>query len=204
MRWWNAVILVACASQTAAHADSSDLRGVPKLAGARGFLSEFKGRRRWENRAPAFRTTEAAEARGEEELEERSELEARQRNARCGGSRGSCAAGYCCSAEGLVPRFSSIDDVLTPLSYCGKGTDYCTSPDCQINYGPACDGNQKPTGKDTSSISRTKVGKVQYGGVGIYDCVNEGDIAVTFDDGPYEYTNDLLDKFKVCIIIGLY
>ncbi|KAI0381043.1 carbohydrate-binding module family 18 [Hypomontagnella monticulosa] len=180
MRWWNAVLLAACASQAAAHADPNEIRGVPKLAGARRFLSEFQGRRRWEGRAPASRTTEVVEARDEQELEERGELEARQKNARCGGSRGSCASGYCCSAEG----------------YCGKGTDYCTSPDCQINYGPACDGNQKPTGKDTSSISRPKLGKVQYGGVGIYDCVNNGDIAVTFDDGPYEYTNDLLDKLK--------
>lgn len=36
-----------------------------------------------------------------------------------------------------------------------------------------------------------------YGGVGIYDCWNDGDIAITFDDGPYEYTNDLLDLLAV-------
>lgn len=56
---------------------------------------------------------------------------------------------------------------------------------------------------DTSTIARPKLGKVRYGGVGIYDCVNNGDIAVTFDDGPYEYTNDLLDKFAVCVVISL-
>ncbi|KAI5928687.1 carbohydrate-binding module family 18 [Camillea tinctor] len=67
--------------------------------------------------------------------------------------------------------------------------------DCQINYGSGCDGNQKPDGVDTSDIERPKLGDVRYGGVGIYDCVNPGDIAVTFDDGPYNYTNDLLDKF---------
>jgi peptidoglycan/xylan/chitin deacetylase (PgdA/CDA1 family) len=38
---------------------------------------------------------------------------------------------------------------------------------------------------------------VLYGGAGIYDCVKAGDIALTFDDGPYIYTNDLLDKLKV-------
>jgi peptidoglycan/xylan/chitin deacetylase (PgdA/CDA1 family) len=38
---------------------------------------------------------------------------------------------------------------------------------------------------------------VLYGGAGIYDCVNKGDIALTFDDGPYIYTNDLLDILKV-------
>lgn len=36
-----------------------------------------------------------------------------------------------------------------------------------------------------------------YGGAGIYDCVTSGDIALTFDDGPYLYTNDLLDKLRV-------
>ncbi|CCC12289.1 unnamed protein product [Sordaria macrospora k-hell] len=60
----------------------------------------------------------------------------------------------------------------------------------------ACDGNQKPSGPDTSGISRPKVGKVLYAGGGIYDCVTDGDIALTFDDGPYLYTNDLLDKLK--------
>ncbi|KAL7626711.1 hypothetical protein AAE478_003485 [Parahypoxylon ruwenzoriense] len=180
MRWWDAVILAACAGQTAAHVDLNDPRhGVPKLAGARRFLNEFRGRRRWEDRLQAPQNTETVETRGEQELEERGELDTRQsRNGRCGAGRGRCATGYCCSAEG----------------WCGEGEGYCTSPDCQINYGPACDGNQKPDGKDTSSIARPKLGSVAYGGVGIYDCVNNGDIAVTFDDGPYEYTNDLLDK----------
>lgn len=94
--------------------------------------------------------------------------------------------------------------VLTPQSYCGTGEDFCTSPDCQINYGPACDGNIQPSGEDTSTIARPKLGKVQYGGVGIYDCVNNGDIAVTFDDGPWEYTNDLLDKFAVSRVASLW
>jgi peptidoglycan/xylan/chitin deacetylase (PgdA/CDA1 family) len=30
-------------------------------------------------------------------------------------------------------------------------------------------------------------------GTFILDCVTKGDIAITFDDGPYLYTNDLLD-----------
>ncbi|KAK7751312.1 hypothetical protein SLS62_006718 [Diatrype stigma] len=78
-------------------------------------------------------------------------------------------------------------------AWCGQGEEYCLSPDCQLNYGSGCDGNQKPDGVDTSDIERTKVGDVPYGGVGIYDCENDGDIAITFDDGPYEYTEDLLD-----------
>lgn len=57
--------------------------------------------------------------------------------------------------------------------------------------------NKKPSGVDTTSVPRPKLGNVLYGGNGIYDCVNPGEIAITFDDGPYLYTNDLLDKFKV-------
>ncbi|KAI4603510.1 hypothetical protein KJ359_003322 [Pestalotiopsis sp. 9143b] len=83
-------------------------------------------------------------------------------------------------------------DIVAPL----KGIDYCEAPDCQLSYGPGCDGNSKPTGVDTSTIARPKVGSVEYGGVGIYDCVNAGDIAMTFDDGPWNYTSDLLDKLK--------
>ena len=41
------------------------------------------------------------------------------------------------------------------------------------------------------------MGEVPYGGEGIYDCWNDGDIAVTFDDGPYEYTDALLDLLAV-------
>ena len=57
--------------------------------------------------------------------------------------------------------------------------------------------NQKPSGADTADVARPKLGSVLYGGAGIYDCVKAGDIALTFDDGPYIYTNDLLDKLKV-------
>ena len=81
--------------------------------------------------------------------------------------------------------------------WCGKGREYCQSPDCQLDYGSGCDGNQKPDGADTSDVARPKVGEVPYGGGGIYDCYNDGDIAVTFDDGPYEYTDALLDLLAV-------
>lgn len=57
--------------------------------------------------------------------------------------------------------------------------------------------NQKPGGADTSGVARPKLGSLPYGGGGIYDCVNAGDIALTFDDGPYLYTSDLLDKLQV-------
>ncbi|KAI8242684.1 chitin recognition protein [Colletotrichum sp. SAR 10_96] len=98
----------------------------------------------------------------------------------CGPTYGACNPGDCCSASG----------------WCGQGSAYCNSPDCQISYGPACDGNQRPSGPDTSGDARPKLGSVPYGGVGIYNCVKQGDVAITYDDGPYIYTDGMLDAFK--------
>ncbi|KAI0971814.1 carbohydrate-binding module family 18 [Xylaria arbuscula] len=177
MRLLNTIPLALCAGQAIAHADLP----VPKLAGARRFLKEFKGERRWEQPFRSGPIDQLRERRNEYELRERGDIKERQNTSgKCGSGYGSCATGYCCSPEG----------------WCGLTEDYCTSPDCQLNYGTGCDGNQKPTGVDTSTIARPKLGSVAYGGVGIYDCVNTGDIAVTFDDGPYNYTNDLLDTLK--------
>jgi peptidoglycan/xylan/chitin deacetylase (PgdA/CDA1 family) len=53
-----------------------------------------------------------------------------------------------------------------------------------------------PAGASTSSIPRPKIGDVAYGGIdtaGVQDCIVPGKIAITFDDGPYMYTKDLLD-----------
>jgi len=80
--------------------------------------------------------------------------------------------------------------------YCGLGPDYCNSPDCQLDYGPACDGNKIPSGANTSSIPRPALGSVPYGGVGIYACTVPGTVALTYDDGPYIYTSYVLDVFK--------
>ncbi|OHW98719.1 chitin deacetylase [Colletotrichum incanum] len=91
----------------------------------------------------------------------------------CGPDNGnaSCAANECCSAAGLAP-------------------------DCLFQFGPACDANKTPPGLNTSSIARTKLGQVEYGGPGVYSCINPGDVALTYDDGPASYTNDLLDLLK--------
>ncbi|KZL73473.1 chitin deacetylase [Colletotrichum tofieldiae] len=100
----------------------------------------------------------------------------------CGPDNGnaSCAANECCSAAG----------------YCGTTTDHCKAPDCLFQFGPACDANKTPPGLNTSSIARTKLGQVEYGGPGVYSCINPGDVALTYDDGPASYTNDLLDLLK--------
>ncbi|TDZ24311.1 Chitin deacetylase [Colletotrichum orbiculare MAFF 240422] len=98
----------------------------------------------------------------------------------CGPGFGACTGSNCCSSAG----------------WCGVGTDYCRAPDCQISYGPGCDGNQRPNGPDTSNDARPLLGTVPYGGLGIYACVNDGDVAITYDDGPYIYTEAMLDAFK--------
>jgi peptidoglycan/xylan/chitin deacetylase (PgdA/CDA1 family) len=64
-----------------------------------------------------------------------------------------------------------------------------------LSFGPACDGNQTPAGSDTSKIPRPTFGNVPYG-VDISHCSVTGKVALTFDDGPYIYTTELLDLLK--------
>ncbi|KAK4157911.1 hypothetical protein C8A00DRAFT_11313 [Chaetomidium leptoderma] len=171
----SSAILAASFGLAVAHGDHGE--HVPKMLGARKFLSELEARRR------AMPREQPLVTRQHRPTNERRNLKGRQDDdddGRCGPGIGSCASGVCCSFEG----------------WCGNGIDYCSAPDCQMNYGPGCDANQKPSGVDTSGVARPKLGSVRYGGEGIYDCVKAGDIAMTFDDGPYIYTNDLLDKLK--------
>ncbi|KAK9256877.1 hypothetical protein V1507DRAFT_381771 [Lipomyces tetrasporus] len=93
----------------------------------------------------------------------------------CGPGVGICTSGQCCS----------------PAGWCGTGTQYCASPDCQTGYG-RCDADASPRGLNTSAVPRYKLGKIPYGQP-IYACKDPGHVAMTFDDGPYLYTNDLLN-----------
>ncbi|USP73779.1 carbohydrate esterase family 4 protein [Curvularia clavata] len=102
----------------------------------------------------------------------------RQDDRQCGTGIGNCPAGQCCSGAG----------------YCGTGSDYCYSPGCDYAHGPACPENATPSGSDTSSVARTKVGSVPYGGNGIYSCTKPGTVAITYDDGPQKvFTSHILD-----------
>ncbi|KAG0636958.1 hypothetical protein HOY80DRAFT_1010988 [Tuber brumale] len=47
----------------------------------------------------------------------------------------------------------------------------------------------------TGRASRSKPGNIPYG-ANIYNCLVAGTVAVTYDDGPYIYTNEVLDLFK--------
>ncbi|CAO2658113.1 Nn.00g073730.m01.CDS01 [Neocucurbitaria sp. VM-36] len=103
---------------------------------------------------------------------------------RCGPVAGgaSCAEGYCCSGSG----------------WCGPAGDstYCAAPDGLFQYGPANDANVVPVGGTTRSIARPKLGSITYGGAGVYACTEPGKVAITYDDGPYLYTGDVLDSFN--------
>ncbi|KAL3479299.1 hypothetical protein BJX99DRAFT_255560 [Aspergillus californicus] len=95
---------------------------------------------------------------------------------RCGSGFGRCSNGNCCSTAG----------------YCGNTTAHCRSPDCQIDYGH-CDAHATPGGPSTEAILRPKVGSVPYGPTAIRSCTTPGTVALTYDDGPNQYTRDLLD-----------
>lgn len=66
-----------------------------------------------------------------------------------------------------------------------------------MDFSDSCDGNIRPDGPETKNVDRTKKGSIPYGKA-IYHCEEYGAIALTYDDGPYEYTADLLDLLKVC------
>jgi peptidoglycan/xylan/chitin deacetylase (PgdA/CDA1 family) len=65
-----------------------------------------------------------------------------------------------------------------------------------FNYGPGCDANKTPAGASTRNDARPVKGSVPYGGSGIYSCEKEGTVAITYDDGPYIYTDEVLNKFN--------
>lgn len=76
--------------------------------------------------------------------------------------------------------------------YCGTSKAHCRSPDCQIDFGH-CDASTLPEGPPTDVISRPHIGSVPYGPNVIRSCTVPGTLALTFDDGPREYTRELLD-----------
>jgi peptidoglycan/xylan/chitin deacetylase (PgdA/CDA1 family) len=84
-------------------------------------------------------------------------------------------------------------EILSLTFSSGKGFHYCSGPACQLSYGDSCDGNIAPNGTNTKDIPRPHIGNVSYEGKGIYTCTNKNHVALTFDDGPYIYTSDLLD-----------
>lgn len=185
---YTTLVVAAIASIAGAHSDPRDVHaGIPKMLGGRKFMAELRAEKALPEALKVKKREPDVQVEKREPVVEFmnsvEELEERQisTNGQCGPSFGHCPAGQCCSIEG----------------WCGTGIDYCAAPDCQFLYGPACDANTVPSGASTAGIARPALGTVPYGGAGIYDCAVAGDVAFTFDDGPYTYTSDLLDKLKV-------
>lgn len=108
-------------------------------------------------------------------------VEAREDKPECGPGVGSCGPGLCCSRSG----------------FCGTTDAFCYSPGCKFHYGPGCPENRPPSGTNTSSVPRDKLGSLAYGGTGIFRCVTPGTVALTYDDGPQKkFTSHILDLFK--------
>ncbi|KAJ8117835.1 hypothetical protein OPT61_g1055 [Boeremia exigua] len=146
--------------------------GLPRIAGIN--MRDLKSRDLLANLEARIAEVKVAHAH-------ENHLTARQDDRECGAGIGSCPAGQCCSGAG----------------YCGTEDDYCYSPGCDYEHGPGCPENITPAGASTSSIARTKIGSVPYGGAGIYSCVTPGTVALTYDDGPQkDYTTHVLDLFK--------
>lgn len=105
-------------------------------------------------------------------------------NNRCGAQFG----GNNCTSVGLNARCCS------QYSYCGDTDAYCGSG-CQWGYGncillPASEGNN-PRATISTTVTpaptitnRSRQGNVPYG-VEISSCSTRGEIALTFDDGPW-------------------
>jgi hypothetical protein len=101
MKFLSVLSLALCAGQTVAHADSDSDVPVPRLAGARKFLREFKGERRWEQSVRSASTTQPRDGQYTDGLDKRGEIKERQNTSgKCGSRYGSCAKGYCCSIDG--------------------------------------------------------------------------------------------------------
>ncbi|KAM0321422.1 hypothetical protein ACHAQA_010138 [Verticillium albo-atrum] len=171
-----AAALAGLATLITGHSSGVDDQPVPNFIGGRDTLREMRASRR---QAMDRRIATPDSAPQMPDTEVASVLSKRQ-GGRCGANFGtSCDAGFCCSSAG----------------WCGQGYLYCSAPSCQIEYGPACDANIRPSGPETKNVPRPKVGSVPYG-TSVRRCTRPGDIALTFDDGPYIYTDDLLDKLK--------
>jgi len=87
-----------------------------------------------------------------------------------------CSNNQCCSQGG----------------YCGSTEDYCQDPGaCELGYG-RCDSDATPAGPSTINDPRPLLGSVTYT-EDIIDCVEDNVVALSYDDGPYLYTSQLLD-----------
>lgn len=105
----------------------------------------------------------------------------------CGTKNSGAGKGYRCQ--------TSQSKCCSQWGWCGDTEEYCGNG-CQSAYG-SCNGvtPPSPTTSDVDSGSRPRLGNVPYG-VQLSACSVPGTVALTFDDGPYIYTQGLLDMLN--------
>jgi len=95
---------------------------------------------------------------------------------RCGPAVGlKCPAGSCCSSEG----------------FCGIGVKFCASANCQRGYGMCARVPSTPAASLRGRLTGEVVPPVP--GAEVFTCGTPGTFAITYDDGPYIYSNELID-----------
>ncbi|KAF4968388.1 hypothetical protein FSARC_4185 [Fusarium sarcochroum] len=127
-----------------------------------------------------------------------------RKRAECGPGIGSCNPGSCCSESG----------------FCGTTGDFCGGSACQLDYSDSCDTLELTSGLASGLVEAARralldrdsemfptVSRIleydgdmhdhkTYGiaaGSVITTCTTPGVVALTFDDGPLTWTNELLD-----------
>ncbi|KAL8975531.1 MAG: hypothetical protein Q9197_000208 [Variospora fuerteventurae] len=124
-----------------------------------------------------------------------------------------CLSGLCCSQAGYCgnttdycgagcrPDFGDCSATTGPVGdgTCGPafGSKQCPNGECcsaAFLFG-TCDSSHTPANPTTLYDPRPLLGQVSYDN-DIYACTKEKVVALTYDDGPYLYTNQLLDVLK--------
>ncbi|EPE34144.1 Glycoside hydrolase/deacetylase [Glarea lozoyensis ATCC 20868] len=119
----------------------------------------------------------------------------------CQSDFGSCTTGADApeNSETCGPNFGNAvcnnNQCCSISGYCGTTEEYCQDPGyCLPGFG-RCDSDLTPAGPSTENALRPVKGSVSYTD-DIYDCVKDNVVALTYDDGPSEYTSLLLDTLK--------
>jgi hypothetical protein len=109
-----------------------------------------------------------------------------------GGAR--CPTGQCCNPEVTISHDAGETRANSLQGNCGTSRYDCQDPDCQYQFG-RCDSDNTPAGASTLNDPRPRLGSVSYT-EDIYSCTTPNVVALTYDDGPYIYTAQLLDTLK--------
>ncbi|EWC44274.1 hypothetical protein DRE_01100 [Drechslerella stenobrocha 248] len=99
------------------------------------------------------------------------------------------------SRRHYLPRDDHSSTDGTQFGWCGDSENHCLiTSGCQLAFG-RCTSLADYDFSKLIKLRRRLLGKVPYG-TPIFNCRTTGQIALTYDDGPYLYTVQLLDILK--------